>query len=129
MKSFGPGEKQICGVAFAHAPGKGAAPVTLTATTPLDSTLPAPGRLPLTVMIPVRNAEAFVEERLASVVKAGPAEIVVVDGRSPCRKRRHVRRGGDSLHRSARQRLRQDRHRHEHQPMAECHSPQGCAAQ
>ena len=39
-----------------------------------------PGELPLTVVIPVRNAAHFIEECLASVVKAGPAEIIVVDG-------------------------------------------------
>jgi glycosyltransferase involved in cell wall biosynthesis/O-antigen/teichoic acid export membrane protein len=37
---------------------------------------------PLTVVIPVRNAENFIDECLASVVAAGPAEIIVVDGRS-----------------------------------------------
>ncbi len=38
------------------------------------------GRLPLTVIIPVRNAEQFVDACLASVVKAEPQEILVVDG-------------------------------------------------
>jgi glycosyltransferase involved in cell wall biosynthesis len=41
---------------------------------------PESGRLPLTVVIPVRNAEEFIDECLASVVKAEPAEIIVVDG-------------------------------------------------
>ncbi len=39
-----------------------------------------PGKLPLTVVIPVRNAEDFIDECLASVVESGPAEIIVVDG-------------------------------------------------
>jgi glycosyltransferase involved in cell wall biosynthesis len=38
------------------------------------------GRLPLTVVVPVRNAEQFVDACLASVVKAAPEEILVVDG-------------------------------------------------
>ncbi len=36
----------------------------------------------LSVVIPVRNAESLIEECLASVVKCGPAEIIVVDGLS-----------------------------------------------
>jgi len=36
----------------------------------------------LTVIIPVRNAEAFLDACLRSVVVANPAEIIVVDGRS-----------------------------------------------
>ncbi len=40
------------------------------------------GVLPLSVVIPVRNAENFIEDCLDSVVKSAPAEIIVVDGRS-----------------------------------------------
>jgi glycosyltransferase involved in cell wall biosynthesis len=36
--------------------------------------------MPLSVVIPVRNAEDFIDECLASVVQAAPAEIIVVDG-------------------------------------------------
>lgn len=36
----------------------------------------------LSVVVPVRNAEAMVEDCLASIVRAGPAEIIVVDGLS-----------------------------------------------
>lgn len=36
----------------------------------------------LSVVVPVRNAEAMVEDCLASVVRANPAEIIVVDGLS-----------------------------------------------
>jgi glycosyltransferase involved in cell wall biosynthesis len=43
---------------------------------------PSPGLLPLSVVIPVRNAAAFIEDCLASVTTAAPAEIIVVDGRS-----------------------------------------------
>jgi glycosyltransferase involved in cell wall biosynthesis len=53
-----------------------------------------PGRLPLTVVVPVRNAEAFIEACLASVVKAGPAEIIVVDGCSTDRTLETVERYG-----------------------------------
>jgi glycosyltransferase involved in cell wall biosynthesis len=38
--------------------------------------------LDLTVVVPVRNAEHFVEECLASIVRAEPRQIVVVDGDS-----------------------------------------------
>jgi glycosyltransferase involved in cell wall biosynthesis len=38
--------------------------------------------LPLSVVIPVLNAEDFVEECLASVLRSRPAEVIVVDGRS-----------------------------------------------
>jgi glycosyltransferase involved in cell wall biosynthesis len=38
--------------------------------------------LNFTVIIPVRNAEQFVDECLASIVKAQPARIIVVDGLS-----------------------------------------------
>ena len=41
---------------------------------------PLPGQMPLSVVIPVRNAEDFIDECLASVVQAAPAEIIVVDG-------------------------------------------------
>lgn len=44
------------------------------------SAVPQAGRLPISVVIPVRNAESFIDECLASVVAAAPAEIVVVDG-------------------------------------------------
>ena len=36
----------------------------------------------LTVVVPARNAEAILEECLASVAAAGPAEVIVVDGNS-----------------------------------------------
>jgi glycosyltransferase involved in cell wall biosynthesis len=42
--------------------------------------LSSSGRLPLSVVIPVRNAEDFIEECLSSVARSGPAEIIVVDG-------------------------------------------------
>jgi glycosyltransferase involved in cell wall biosynthesis len=38
--------------------------------------------LPISVVVPVRNAERFLEECLASVARQGPSEIVVVDGLS-----------------------------------------------
>jgi glycosyltransferase involved in cell wall biosynthesis len=38
--------------------------------------------LPISVIVPVRNAERFLEECLASVARQGPTEIVVVDGLS-----------------------------------------------
>jgi len=41
---------------------------------------PTPGKLPLSVVIPVRNAQDFIEECLASVAAAEPDEIIVVDG-------------------------------------------------
>jgi glycosyltransferase involved in cell wall biosynthesis len=41
---------------------------------------PSAGRLPISVVIPVKNAESFIDECLASVVAAAPAEIIVVDG-------------------------------------------------
>ena len=43
---------------------------------------PLPGPLPLSVVIPVKNAESFIGDCLASVVAAAPAEIIVVDGYS-----------------------------------------------
>jgi glycosyltransferase involved in cell wall biosynthesis len=43
---------------------------------------PSAGRLPITVVIPVRNAEEFLPECLESVARSKPAEIIVVDGRS-----------------------------------------------
>ena len=52
----------------------------LTTTSPRASAEPVPARLPLSVVIPVRNAESFIEDCLASVVAAAPAEIIVVDG-------------------------------------------------
>jgi glycosyltransferase involved in cell wall biosynthesis/O-antigen/teichoic acid export membrane protein len=55
----------------------GSAPRTIP---PLIEAEYVPGELPLSVVIPVKNAEQFIEECLASVVKAGPAEIIVVDG-------------------------------------------------
>jgi len=36
----------------------------------------------VTIVIPVRNAEAFIEACLASAVASGPAEVIVVDGQS-----------------------------------------------
>lgn len=38
--------------------------------------------LPISVVVPVRNAERFLERCLASVARQGPSEIVVVDGLS-----------------------------------------------
>lgn len=38
--------------------------------------------LDLSVVVPVRNAEAFIEDCLASIVAASPREIIVVDGNS-----------------------------------------------
>jgi glycosyltransferase involved in cell wall biosynthesis len=38
--------------------------------------------LPISVVVPVRNAERFLEECLASVARQRPTEIIVVDGRS-----------------------------------------------
>lgn len=45
-----------------------------------EGTAPAIRGLPVSVVIPVRNAAAFVEECLISVVRSRPAEIIVVDG-------------------------------------------------
>ena len=36
----------------------------------------------LTVVIPVKNAAAFIEDCLASAITSGPAQVIVVDGRS-----------------------------------------------
>ena len=41
---------------------------------------PMTSQMPISVVIPVRNAESFIDECLASVVAATPAEIIVVDG-------------------------------------------------
>ncbi len=38
--------------------------------------------LDLTVVVPVRNAELFIDDCLASIVRAHPREIIVVDGNS-----------------------------------------------
>jgi glycosyltransferase involved in cell wall biosynthesis len=38
--------------------------------------------LPISVVVPVRNAERFLEECLASIARQRPTEIIVVDGRS-----------------------------------------------
>jgi glycosyltransferase involved in cell wall biosynthesis len=38
--------------------------------------------LPISVVVPVRNAERFLEECLASVARQRPTEIIIVDGRS-----------------------------------------------
>ncbi len=38
--------------------------------------------LPITVIVPVRNAESMVEACLAGIVRADPGEIIVVDGNS-----------------------------------------------
>jgi glycosyltransferase involved in cell wall biosynthesis len=47
----------------------------------LNETQSMPGdRLPLSVVIPVRNAEDFLPECLESVVRSRPVEIIVVDG-------------------------------------------------
>jgi glycosyltransferase involved in cell wall biosynthesis len=43
---------------------------------------PADGHLPISVVVPVRNAEGFVDECLASIARQRPAEILVVDGLS-----------------------------------------------
>ena len=43
---------------------------------------PASEPLPISVVVPVRNAEQFLEECLMSVARQGPSEIVVVDGLS-----------------------------------------------
>lgn len=59
---------------------RGLEQMALTTTSPRVTAEPVPGRLPLSVVIPVRNAESFVDECLASVVAAAPAEIIVVDG-------------------------------------------------
>jgi glycosyltransferase involved in cell wall biosynthesis len=52
----------------------------------------ATARLPLSVIIPVRNAEAFIEACLETVLRAAPAEIIVVDGCSTDRTLEIVRR-------------------------------------
>ena len=44
--------------------------------------VPASERLPISVVVPVRNAERFLEECLVSVARQGASEIVVVDGLS-----------------------------------------------
>jgi glycosyltransferase involved in cell wall biosynthesis len=46
---------------------------------PVSVAQPRPA-LPLSVIIPTRNAEAFLPGCLASVVAAGPVEVIVVDG-------------------------------------------------
>jgi glycosyltransferase involved in cell wall biosynthesis len=38
--------------------------------------------LPITVIVPVRNAESMVDECLASIFRANPCEVIVVDGNS-----------------------------------------------
>ncbi len=48
----------------------------------------------LTVVVPVRNAEHWVESCLESIVRAGPAEIIVVDGLSTDRTVELARRFG-----------------------------------
>jgi O-antigen/teichoic acid export membrane protein len=53
---------------------------TAVATAPRPAAEPAARPLALSVVIPVKNAESFIEECLASVVAAAPAEIIVVDG-------------------------------------------------
>jgi glycosyltransferase involved in cell wall biosynthesis len=67
----GPRDARGCGDSPGSAPQTAVPPVAAAYV---------PGELPLTVVIPVRNAAHFIEECLASVVKAGPAEIIVVDG-------------------------------------------------
>src|SRR3978361_2565444 len=41
-----------------------------------------PELLPITVVVPARNAEGILEACLASIAASGPAEIIVVDGNS-----------------------------------------------
>ncbi len=45
-----------------------------------EATARAPGGLPVSVVIPVRNAAPFVGDCLSSVARSRPAEIIVVDG-------------------------------------------------
>ncbi len=59
---------------------RGLALTSVTSTAPRVTAEPVPGRLPLSVVIPVRNAEGVIEDCLASVVASAPAEIIVVDG-------------------------------------------------
>ena len=48
----------------------------------MPEVVPGTEPLPISVVVPVRNAEAFLEECLASVARQGPTEIIVVDGQS-----------------------------------------------
>ncbi len=48
--------------------------------------------LPITVIVPVRNAEAMVEDCLAGIVRAEPGQIIVVDGNSTDRTMEIARR-------------------------------------
>lgn len=48
----------------------------------------------LSVVVPVRNAEALVADCLASIAEAGPAEIIVVDGLSTDNTKHVARRHG-----------------------------------
>ena len=45
-----------------------------------DDTVKLTATLPISVVVPVRNAEAMIEECLESIVRSGPAEIIIVDG-------------------------------------------------
>src|SRR5437899_8049540 len=61
----------------------------VSTTNPLagDTTRPGPASevtamLDLSVVVPVRNAEHLIEECLASISRARPREIIVVDGMS-----------------------------------------------
>lgn len=47
-----------------------------------DARRSSPGLDDLTVVVPVRNAEGLIDECLASVVAAGPHEVILVDGLS-----------------------------------------------
>ncbi len=53
--------------------------------------------LPISVVVPVRNAERFLEQCLASVARQGPSEIVVVDGLSTDRTLEIARRYSDRV--------------------------------
>jgi glycosyltransferase involved in cell wall biosynthesis len=49
----------------------------------LTPATPPPGTTPeVTVVVPVRNAEAILEACLTSIDRQGPAEVIVVDGMS-----------------------------------------------
>lgn len=60
---------------------------------------PEPTRLleDLTVVVPTRNAEDLIEDCLASIVAAGPREVIVVDGLSTDRTREIAERYGVTI--------------------------------